>query len=273
MNRKFLYPLIIIVVTVGLYYTEGYIESENIAPSQATDVEETIPTTTEFDASFLPTSTTGSIVAHDYYTLSYAEAFEQAEWVAYELAKKHLSSNKMERPLFVEDKKVKTGSADYRNYKGSGYDKGHLCPAADRKFTFEAFNETFLTSNISPQDHQFNAGIWNFLEQKTRYWARKYDGVYVVTGGVLKQGLPSIGKEEVAVPAEFYKIIMDSSEGTYKVIAFLIPHEPVTGSYFNYVVTIDEIEARTGIDFFPKLSEEIAIPLESTIDLKGWKNR
>jgi endonuclease G len=136
------------------------------------------------------------------------------------LKKQHLRKNDFERPYFVEDRSVKTKSANYRNYKNSGYDRGHLCPAGDRKFSYDAYHETFLTSNISPQNHDFNAGIWNSLEQKVRFWAEKYDGVYVITGGVLKNGLQVIGEEEVSVPQEFYKIVLDVSEGGYTNLVF-----------------------------------------------------
>jgi len=120
---------------------------------------------------YLPTSTTDEIVEHEFYTLSYSERHEQAEWVAYELKKNQLSHSNLERPYFIDDPQVETGSASWKNYKHSGYDKGHLCPAADRRFSRKAFDETFYTSNISPQLNDFNAGIWNNLEQKTRYWA------------------------------------------------------------------------------------------------------
>tara|TARA_R110000851_G_scaffold298770_1_gene454300 strand:+ start:11536 stop:12078 length:543 start_codon:yes stop_codon:yes gene_type:complete len=173
---------------------------------------------------------------------------------AYELKKSDLTKNEFERPYFIEDKKVKTKSADWRNYKNSGYDRGHLCPAGDRRMSFEAYNETFLTSNISPQDHDFNAGIWNRLEQKVRYWAEKYDGVYIVTGGVLKENLKTIGDENVSVPNKFYKIIVDASGGKYKAVAFLIPNKPSSESFYEYAVSIDEIEARTGIDFFSEIA-------------------
>src|SRR5690606_31270175 len=157
---------------------------------------------------FLPTSTTGQIIHHEGYSLSYSEAHEQAEWVAYELKKSHLSGHNFKRPYFEIDKAIKTGAASWRNYKNSVYDRGHLCPAGDRTYSKEAHDETFLTSNISPQNHGFNSGIWNTLEQKTRYWARKYNGVFVVTGGVLKDELKTIGEERVAVPDQFYKIIL-----------------------------------------------------------------
>ena len=223
-----------------------------------------------FDDSLLPTSTTGAVVKHDFFTLSYSEAHEQAEWVAYSLSRKDLSENEFERPFFIEDKSIKTESADWRNYKNSGYDRGHLCPAGDRKFSLEAYNETFLTSNISPQDCEFNSGIWNRLEQKVRFWAEKYDGVYVVTAGVLKGSLKTIGDENVSVPNEFYKIVVDASDGNYKAIAFLIPNKPSSKSFYEYAVSIDEIEAKTGIDFFPNLPDSTENNLERTVDLKAW---
>mgnify|MGYP003580214912 CR=1 FL=1 len=104
-----------------------------------------------YTVAYLPTSTTKQIVKHQYYTLSYNEKFEQAEWVAYELKKEYLKNNDFKRPYFIEDPNVTTGSADWRNYKNSGYDKGHLCPAGDMEFSKDAYNDTFYTSNISPQ--------------------------------------------------------------------------------------------------------------------------
>jgi endonuclease G len=268
MNRKYIYPIVIIIVTVVLYYADDLFEKDDTSVADSSEVIQR--NSKEFDDSFLPSSTTGEIVKHNFFTLSYSEKDEQAEWVAYELAKSDLLKNEFERPYFIEDKKVKTKSADWRNYKNSGYDRGHLCPAGDRRISFEAYNETFLTSNISPQDHDFNAGIWNRLEQKVRFWAEKYDGVYVVTGGVLKGNMKTIGDENVSVPNEFYKIVVDVSGGNYKAIAFLIPNKASSDSFYEYAVSIDEIEAKTGIDFFPKLPDSIENNLEQMVDLKAW---
>ena len=206
-----------------------------------------------YSVAYLPTSTTDQIVKHKYYTLSYNEKFEQAEWVAYELKKEYLKNENYKRPYFIEDPSVTTGSADWRNYKKSGYDKGHLCPAADMEFDQNAYNDTFYTSNISPQNHDFNSGIWNRLEQKTRYWASKYNDVYVVTGGVLKDSDKKIGTEKVSVPTYFYKIIVAKSGKEHKAIAFLVPNEDSNKSLYDFVVPIETLEKMTGIDFFPNL--------------------
>jgi endonuclease G len=264
MNRKYTYLILLIIVTVLLYFLERYIDRRNENYPEVTD------TSYRMDDTLLPSSTTNTIIEHTYYTLSYSEEHEQAEWVAYELLSEHLSNNDFERPYFVEDRKVSTKSADWRNYKGSGYDRGHLCPAGDRKFSYDAFHETFLTSNISPQDHEFNAGIWNRLEQKTRYWAKIFDGVYVITGGVLNNSKKSIGEEDVTVPNAFFKIILKRSRNELNTIAFMIPNQVSNESIYNYVTTIDLIEMETGIDFFPQLEDTLEDTLESTKDLSSW---
>lgn len=222
---------------------------------------------TDFD--FYPTSTTNQKIKHDFYTLSYSEENEQAEWVAYELNGNTFQNN-YKRPYFVADPLVKSGSADWKNYKNSGYDKGHLCPAGDMKFSESAFEDTFYTSNISPQKPDFNAGVWNRLEQKVRYWADKYDGIYVVTGGVLEPNLKTIGKEKVAVPDFFYKVLLDFSIDNPRMIAFLVPHENSNKPLYEFVIAVDEIEKMTGIDFFYNLPDEIENKLEKQTDYKTW---
>jgi endonuclease G len=268
MNRKYLYPILIAIITVGLYYLEDYVNKKT-EEYPSFDKEDAPMVSNGAFSDMLPSSN-GEIVEHVYFTLSYREEYEQAEWVAYELLEKHLTKDQRERPYFIQDRDVRTESADWRNYKNSGYDRGHLCPAGDRKFTYDAYHETFLTSNISPQDHGFNAGLWNSLEQKARYWAGRYDDVYVITGGILKDGLPSIGSERVAVPEEFYKIIFDKRGDDYRAIAFIMPNGKTSGSFYNYMVSIDEIEQKTGIDFFPALPDAIENELERADAVQRW---
>ena len=269
MNRRLLYPILILAVSAYFYFIKESEDKNSIRNSEFN--EGSSGHYSEFDASFLPNSTTGQIIHHNYYSLSYSEHDEQAEWVAYELKKSDLSNRVYDRPYFEEDKAVTTKSADWRNYRNSGYDRGHLCPAGDRKFSEFAYNETFLTSNISPQNREFNTGIWNRLEQKVRYWAKKHDGVYVVTGGILKPGLKFIGSEKVSVPEEYYKIIVDLSNGNHKAIGFLMPNENSEYSLFEYAVPIEVIEKKTGIDFFYQLPTSVQKSMETGVDLKFWQ--
>jgi len=254
------------LLLVGIFGYESYLEDE------AQDILVEVGQTPKNDTNeyFLPTSTTGQVIHHEGYSLSYSEPHEQAEWVAYELKKNHLSNSNFKRPYFEIDKAVKTGAADWRNYKNSGYDRGHLCPAGDRKYSKYAHDETFLTSNISPQRNDFNSGVWNRLEQKVRYWASKYDGVFVVTGGILKGDMKTIGDEKVAVPNHFYKVLIDTNTGDTKMIAFLIPHEASYKPLYEFVVSVDSLEAITGIDFFHELEDTLENKLEASSDYKAW---
>jgi len=269
MSKKTIYSILTAIVIIIFYFLNDKVD-QKIADDNY--IEKANPSS-ETNTSYLPTSTTGYVVHHDYYSLSYNETHEQAEWVAYELKKNQLSKNHYKRPYFTRDKSIKTKSADWRSYKKSDYDKGHLCPAADRKFSLKAHNETFLTSNISPQKHDFNAGVWNRLEQKTRHWASKYDGVYVVTGGVLKEKLHSIGKENVTVPKYFYKVLLDNYNGKTKMIAFLIPHKESNKPLYEFVVSVDKIEQLTGIDFFYQLEDRKENSLEANTNYKNWSFR
>ncbi len=270
MKNKSIYIVVLVIVFGIKLYRDKISNKTN--PNVIDDKE--IIDTNPLNFDYLPTSTTGQIVKHQGYTLSYSEPHEQAEWVAYSLAKEDLNHMHRKRPYFYTDPKVKTKSADWRNYKKSGYDKGHLCPASDRNSNSKLYKETFLTSNISPQKHNFNAGVWNRLEQKTRYWAKKNKHLYVVTGGILTDAnLETIGKEKISVPKYFYKILLDYTEPEIKAIAFLVPHEKSNKPLHNFVVSIDEIEKRTGIDFFPNLPDDIENRLESSSDYKKWSFR
>ena len=266
MYKRALYSITAIIIVLCVYAYEHFLVEEE-KTEVVTEGKVVKNDTNEY---FLPTSTTGQIIHHQGYSLSYSEPHEQAEWVAYELKKSHLSNTNHKRPYFEIDKAVKTGAASWRNYKNSGYDRGHLCPAGDRRYTKFVHDETFLTSNISPQEHQFNSGIWNTLEQKVRYWASKYDGVFVVTGGVLKGNMKTIGNEKVSVPNQFYKVLIDNNTGKTKMIAFLMPHKDSNKPLYEFVVSVDEIEKLTGIDFFSELEDSLENKLEASSSYKNW---
>ncbi len=266
MTKKKILSIIAVIILIAVLGYEQFLDTKN----ENFIIEEGKKPKANTSKYFLPTSTTNQVVHHQHYSLSYSEKHEQAEWVAYELKASDLSRNNFKRSYFEIDNAVKTKAAHWRNYKNSGYDRGHLCPAGDRKFTKTAHDETFLTSNISPQKHAFNAGIWNRLEQKVRYWAKKNDGVYVVTGGILENNLKTIGSEKVAVPKQFYKVILDKTKSKIKMIAFLVPHKDSKLPLYKFVVSVDTIEKLTGIDFFKELEDDLEERLESSSSYKNW---
>ncbi len=211
------------------------------------------------------------IVHHKGFSLKYIEKYEQAEWVAYTLTREQVTGQSSRSKLFLPDPKVKTGSAVFADYTRSGYDRGHLAPAADFKHDYAVMEETFYMSNISPQNKDFNAGIWNDLEKLVRQWAQRYERIYVVTGPVLEPGLPTIGRiNRVAVPRHFYKVILQVSPPHIKGIAFILPNQSSGKSLSTFAVTIDEVENRTGIDFFPLLPKENEKKAEASVNVNEW---
>lgn len=222
---------------------------------------------------YLP-SATGQVVKHRFYSLSYIEEHEQPEWVAYTLTRDNLKKEWVERQdNFMPDPKVHTGSATLNDYKGSGYDRGHLVAAADMAFDEDAMAETFFMSNMSPQAKNFNKGIWRELEELSRSWAEKNVKLFVVTGPVLTMPVKGkIGANEVSVPAAYYKVLLDLNEPEKKAIAFVIPNEVSYDPLFKYAKSVDEVEQLTGIDFFPNLMpKEVEQELEAKFNLDLWE--
>lgn len=257
--KKIGYTIIVGVLVIAGYFIEDVLKSSNI---QGKNTDSSVAVSEIQGFNYLPTSTTGQVVKHNYYTLSYNEKHEQPEWVAHQLKASHVAKNHFKRPYFEVDPRVDTKSAHWRNYKKSGYDRGHLCPAGDRTFDKKAYNETFLTSNISPQNHGFNAGIWNDLEKRIRYWLKKDKQYYIVTGPIFENTNTTIGTEKVTVPTHFYKIILKYDSGKAKCIAFLIPHNTTHRNYREFVVPVDVLESKLNIDFFPALEDDLENKLE-----------
>ena len=210
------------------------------------------------------------IVSHTYYTLSYSEEHEQAEWVYYTLKSNQLNSAVERKDNFRPDFKVKTSSAQLYDYKGSGYDRGHLAPAADMKYNSSSMSESFFTSNMSPQSASFNRGIWRKIEKQFRDWSYKYGELVIVTGPVLKgENYGSIGYNKVTIPKWYYKVAIDPNNYDRNV-AILIENKGSSASIKSFVVTIDYLEEFSGLDFFHSLPDEVEESFESSTHINLW---
>lgn len=220
---------------------------------------------------YLPAGQGKTIVEHTYYTLSYRAEYGQAEWVAYTLSSDMLTKNAERGDNFRADPSVPGGSASPADYAKTGYDKGHLCPAADMAFSEEAMSETFFMSNMSPQAPKLNRLAWRFLEDSVRAIAAREKELFITVGGVLKPGLRYLGKKtKVAVPKQYYKALLVYNNGKAKGIAFLMPNAVCTKPLAEYAVSIDSVEAVTGLDLYPQLPDEIEQSIESGFDLHDW---
>ncbi len=228
--------------------------------------------TSSFDFSWPAYTQQDAIVEHQYYTLCYDEKHEQARWVAYKLTAQNLSNGKYKRKdNFKADPDVMTQSASVDDYKKSGYDRGHLAPAADFTWTEEGLDESFYMSNMSPQEPGFNRGIWKKLEEQVRVWAKENHTLYIVTGPLIDNRTKRIGKNKVSVPQYYYKAILDINEPELKAIGFLLKNEKSSADLMTFALSIDELEKRTGLDFFPLIPDSLEEKLEKEANKNLWK--
>ena len=225
------------------------------------------------DRIYAPISQTAEdeiILEHKAYRLSFNPKWHIANWVAYELTRAELVNKVKRKNSFRPDPLLGRNSAVDADYRRSGYDRGHLAPSADMRYDMEAQMECFYFSNICPQSSKLNSVRWNQLEMKVREWAARDSALIIVTGPVVKAGYQTIGSNRIAVPAQFYKIILSLYAGKPKCIAFLMNNGNEREPLPSYAVPVDSIEKLTGIDFFPVLPDKQEEALESKVRLNNW---
>ena len=171
---------------------------------------------------------------------------------------------------FKSDTSIITKSASKSDYSSTGFDLGHLSPAADNNMSKKANEESFLMSNISPQLPRFNRGIWKELESWVRDKATEHNSVYVITGPVFLNNLGFVGKNNVTIPGYYYKILLRQEDSKMLSIAFLMPQLCTSSDIKDYIVTVNTIETITGLDFFPELGKSTENKIEAQSQPKKW---
>lgn len=210
------------------------------------------------------------------YVLSFNKETNLPNWVAWRLDKKKLVEKvSRDRYGFIADPDMKGENAVVtQDYARSGYDRGHMCPANDSRWSGEAMKESFYMTNICPQHPNLNSGDWNELEQACHRWAEK-ETVYIVCGPILykKSQAEYIGKEhKVRVPEAFFKVVLTGVEkGKPRAVGFVYKNAKGNQPLDAYVNTVDEVERITGIDFFSALPDEVEAKVESEYNMKDWK--
>lgn len=212
------------------------------------------------------------ILKRSNYTVSYNRNWNLPNWVAWELNKDETRGKNNRNEEFTSDPDLpKDNQVESWDYSGSGYDRGHMCPAGDNHFDAKAMNESFYMSNICPQDHELNKGKWNDLEIACRRWANRYGELYIVCGPIIdKRNGKRIGKEhEVIVPEKFFKVVLITSTKPVRAIGYIFENNSSERPY--KVHTVDEIEKITGMDFFPNLPDNIEDMVESRYETSDWR--
>lgn len=192
--------------------------------------------------------------------------------VAYEIIESETTGDEPRKKSFEADHTI-DGCAESSDYRNSGYDRGHMAPAADMKWSKEAMEESFLMTNICPQVKSLNSGIWHRLEQRVREWATRDSSIIVVCGPIFTPGKPveQIGEIGVAVPHRFFKALY--APGRNIGIAFIFDNDKVKGELRKYAVTIDSVERETGLDLFYNLPDDIENEVENQCNYKLWEKR
>ena len=217
--------------------------------------------------------------------MSYNSETKNPNWVAWHLTKSHTSGSfQRSQEVFAEDTDVKAPRATDRDYYNSRYDRGHMCPAGDNKWDKQAMMESFLFTNVCPQNHGLNKYEWNNLEILCREWAKDYGAVDIVCGPIYSYGADryrvgkdsqanqkTIGRNKVWVPDAFFKVIL-CRQGRPKAIGFIYRNEGVKQLVGEAVCSVDKVEELTGIDFFPSLDDKIERAVESEARFSDWVN-
>lgn len=205
------------------------------------------------------------------YTASYNSDRRVPNWVAWHLTPNRLTGDVKRSGLaFQEDEEVPEPRAVHFDYVRSGYDRGHMCPAGDNKWSAVAMDESFLFTNICPQAPSLNRGDWNEMEQACRKWAKQYGDLYIVCGPIFYKGkTKTIGANKVAVPDAFFKVVL-CMKGEPKAIGFIYKNGDGNRPKGDYANSVDEVERITGIDFFPSLPDKIEKKVEAECNPDDW---
>lgn len=246
-------------------------ETSSVPKNKKNDDVTVIPLYAEIPA--LKSGKTEQIVKHEGYTVSFNPDYKIANWVAYELTVDEVKRNSTKRSdNFSVDPDVKGGTAQNSDYIRSGYDKGHLAPAGDMKWSGRAMRESFYFSNIAPQKPDLNRKIWKDLEERIREWALIDSALLIVTGPVIRNNLKRLGKSGVAIPDSFYKVIVCPYGESPKGIGFIFENKGYGKTPLRQLaIPIDSVESITGIDFFGLLPERMEQKVECSVQLSKWQ--
>ncbi len=266
----FLLLTVLIVGALLLFQSKG---SANESTTPATEVvtpQQTASTKTEISSRLeIPVDLQNRQeirIRHTGYTVSYNNAYKTPHWVAWELTRQETKGSEERKNKFMPDPELPEPRAEHSDYTNSGYDRGHMAPAADMKWSEQAMEESFYMSNICPQNRKLNRDDWGDLEEACRGWARKYGTVYIACGPIYDRKNPErIGQHRIAVPDRFFKVVLIYNRKNPIAMGFLFENKAHHQTLEKYMVSVDQVEAETGYDFFSRLPDDVEQRIEATV--------
>ncbi len=211
------------------------------------------------------------IIEHIGYTVCYNTQWHIPNWVAYELTSQETMGQvpRKGNDFFQPDPQA-SDVTSYSDYSASGYDRGHMAPAGDMKWSKQSMMESFYLSNICPQNHSLNDGIWKQLEEKSRSWAQQYGSIYIVCGPLVSENYTTIGENKIVVPDSFFKVILKKNGKGYDAIGFVFKNEAGQSNLASHAVTVDSVEDLSNINFFYSLPDKTENEVEAQYSLQSW---
>lgn len=263
--------IVLIPIFFGVYL---YCQQINIQKNNElqTDTSLQIPLGKDLETPISLVPLQEQIIRHSGYTVSYNKDLKIPNWVSYELTREETKGKEKRGNRFIADPLVIGPIATNADYTRSGYDKGHMAPAADMKWSPEAMKESFYFSNMCPQHPQLNRRGWKNLEEKIRNWAIADSAIIIICGPIIEKHPKTIGKNKVVVPQKFFKVVLSPFAKPIRAIGFLFNNEQTVEPLSSYVVTVDSIESLTNMDFFAPLPDEIENKIEANANYSLWPN-
>lgn len=212
-----------------------------------------------------------TIIKREGYALGYSNKYKQPLWVCYNLTEEEVKKKKSSRSDdFRSDWRLWGNSAQLEDYKGSSYDRGHLAPAADMRWSSKTMSQSFFMSNMSPQNPSLNRGAWKDLEEKVRELAAKYKKIHVVSGPIFNNhDYKRIGKSRVAVPHAYYKVLYAPEQN--EMIGFILPNKDASSNLKRYAVSVYDVEDAAQLEFFMNVAPDVRKKLKHKINEDFWK--
>lgn len=254
----------LIVITIALiFFATGNVIIDSNNQQHKTQFDDLTTVTTA-------PQTPEHLVSYTAMTVSFNPTLHIPNWVSWELTRQETEGTLPRKERFLCDDLV-PGCPDHWDYSYSGYNRGHMAPAADMKWSEKAMEESFLLTNICPQAKSLNSGTWKKLEDKCRTWAQIDSAIVIVCGPIVTDPIKEfIGDSRVAVPQRFFKAIISPYANPPRGIGFIMPNAKVPGGMQAAAVTIDSIEAVTGHDLFYALPDDIEAAIESQCRFHTW---
>ena len=252
------------LVMLVLYFVGRYVADDAYSSVLVPDVAGS-----DLESVKVPRDVDNMKVVYKGFTVYFNSKCHVPNCVVYELTGKETSGKVPRYKNFLVDEQV-YGCAEPQDYTHSGYTRGHMAPAADMKWDRDAMKESFYMTNICPQKSSLNSGGWSKLEDKARDWARRDSAIVIATGPILGRDMKTIGKSHVVVPERFYKVVLAPFATPMRAIGFIHPNGSSKGPVKSYAVTVDEVEALTGLDFFHELDDDVENAVESSFNLLQW---